>query len=134
MFLSRDSLLTGSADWVELYDKVHNNLVKRTRQLKLANHELANQIADRKRVEEALRQTQQKYRSIFENAVEGIFQTTPDGRYISANPALARMYGYKSPEELIARLTNIARQLYVEPNRRAQFLAALEQHKEVSGF
>ena len=95
---------------------------------------VARNITERKRSESALQQAEEKYRSIFENAVEGIFQTTPDGRYLSANPALARMYGYKSPEELIARLTNIARQLYVEPNRRVQFLAALEQHKEVSGF
>src|SRR5919202_319722 len=134
MFLSRDSLLTGSADWVELYDKVHNNLVKRTRQLKLANHELANQIADRKRVEEALRQTQQKYRSIFENAVEGIFQTTPDGRYIDCNPALARIYGYESPEELLAKLTDIGRQLYVDPHRRDEFIHQLQSCDSVTEF
>lgn len=95
---------------------------------------VARNITERKRAESALREAEEKYRSIFENAVEGIFQTTADGRYLSANPALARMYGYKSPEELIARLTNIARQLYVNPNRRAEFLAALEQHKEVSDF
>src|SRR5919199_687286 len=95
---------------------------------------VARNITERKRSESALRQAEEKYRSIFENAGEGIFQTTPDGRYLSANPALARMYGYKSPEELIARLTNIARQLYVEPNRRAQFIAALEQDQAVSDF
>ncbi len=134
MFLSRDSLLTSSSDWVELYDKVNNNLVKRTRQLKLANHELANQIAERKRVEEALRQTQQKYRSIFENAVEGIFQTTPDGRYIDCNPALARIYGYESPEELLAKLTDIGRQLYVEPHRRDEFIHQLQSCDSVTEF
>ena len=46
---------------------------------------------------EALRRAEQKYRSIFENATEGIFQTTAEGKYLSANPALARMYGYDSP-------------------------------------
>jgi PAS domain-containing protein len=76
MFLSRDNLSASSADRVEYYEKVHNNLVERTKQLKRANHELAHQIAERQRVEEALRQAEQKYRSIFENAVEGIFQTT----------------------------------------------------------
>ena len=50
----------------------------------------------------ALRRAEQKYRSIFENATEGIFQTTPDGHYLSANPALARMHGYDSPDELLA--------------------------------
>ena len=53
---------------------------------------------------EALRRAEQKYRSIFENATEGIFQTTPEGMYLSANPALARMYGYDSPGELLADL------------------------------
>ncbi|HEY9706939.1 MAG TPA: PAS domain-containing protein, partial [Oculatellaceae cyanobacterium] len=121
MFLSRDSLLNSSADWVERYEKVHKNLVKRTRKLKIANHELANQIAERKQVEKALRQAERKYRSIFENAVEGIFQTTSDGRYIACNPALARIYGYESPEELLISLTDIGRQLYVEPHRRYEF-------------
>jgi two-component system NtrC family sensor kinase len=90
MFLSRDNLPVSSTDWVERYEKVHKNLVKRTRQLKRANHELASQIAERKRVEEALRQAEEKYRSIFEHAVVGIFQTTPDGRYNACNPALAK--------------------------------------------
>src|ERR1700740_1678269 len=75
---------------------------------------------------EALRRAEQKYRSIFENATEGIFQTTPDGHYLSANPALARMYGYDSPEELLAALTDISRQLYVQPGRRAEFTRAMQ--------
>jgi PAS domain-containing protein len=61
---------------------------------------------------EALRRAEQKYRSIFENATEGIFQMTPEGKYLSANPALARMFGYDSPEELLADLTDIGSQLY----------------------
>jgi len=60
---------------------------------------------------EALRRAEQKYRSSFENATEGIFQTTPEGKYLSANPALARMYGYDSPGELLADLTDISHQL-----------------------
>ena len=48
-----------------------------------------------------LKASEEKYRSIFENAVEGIFQTTPEGRFLSANPSLARMYGYESPEQLL---------------------------------
>ena len=134
MFLSRDSLLNSSADWVERYEKVHKNLVKRTRKLKIANHELANQIAERKQVEKALRQAERKYRSIFENAVEGIFQTTPDGRYIACNPALARIYGYESPEELLISLTDIGRQLYVEPHRRYEFIKQLHSRDCVSDF
>jgi len=74
-----------------------------------------------------------KYRSIFENAVEGIFQSTPDGRYITANPALARIYGYSSPEEVTA-FTDIEHQLYVDPQRYAEFVRLIEQFGSVSGF
>ena len=58
------------------------------------------------------------YRSIFENAIEGIFQTSPSGHYLNVNPALARMYGYESAEDLIEQLTTIRAQLYVDPLRR----------------
>ena len=91
-------------------------------------------ITERKQAQEALLKAQQKYRRIFENALEGIFQTTPDGRYINANPALAQIYGYDSPEDLIANLTNIQQQLYVEPHRRTEFIKLMQQYGEVSGF
>lgn len=91
-------------------------------------------ITERKRSEEALQQAEAKYRSIFENALEGIFQSTVDGYYLSANPALARLYGYSSPAELMAHLTNIGHQLYVEPCRRAEFTRLLQENDAVSGF
>jgi PAS domain S-box-containing protein len=134
MFLSRDNLPASTANRVDRCGKIHKSIVKRTRQLKGANHELANQIAECRRMEEALRQAEQKYRSIFENAVEGIFQTTPDGHYQACNPALARLYGYESPDELLATLTNIGRQLYVEPHRRDEFIAQLRSCDAVSEF
>ena len=83
---------------------------------------------------EALRRAEQKYRSIFEHCVEGIFQTTPEGKYISANPALARMYGYDSAEELIADLTDITRKLYVQPGRRAEFIQLVRENGKVIEF
>jgi sigma-B regulation protein RsbU (phosphoserine phosphatase) len=89
---------------------------------------------ERNRTEAALEQAERKYRGIFEHIVEGIFQTTPDGRYLSANPALARIYGYESPGELIATVTDIARSIYVEPNRRAEFVRLMEEHDVVTGF
>src|SRR2546428_11647562 len=98
-----------------------------TTELAQTNAELAREIAERQRVEHELRQAEAKYRSIFENAVDGIFQTTPDGRYLSVNPAGARMLGYDSPEELIASATNIERQLYVNPERRAEFKRLMEE-------
>ena len=134
MFLSRDSWPASSADWMEYHEKVHNNLVQQTRELKRTNHDLGNQIAEHKRVEQVLRQAEQKYRSIFENAIEGIFQTTPDGRYITCNPALARIYGYESAEELIATLTDIGQQLYVAPQRRQEFIEQMQACDWVCNF
>ena len=95
---------------------------------------VARDITHRKQSEEALRQAEMKYRGIFENAAEGIFQTTPEGRHLSANPALVRMYGYSSEEDLIGSITDIAQQLYVDPARRSQFVAALEQDDLVTNF
>jgi PAS domain S-box-containing protein len=77
---------------------------------------------------------EQRYRGIFEHAIEGIFQTTPAGRYISANPALARMYGYDTAKELMGELRDIARQLYVNPKRRDEFLKEMEHHGRVVNF
>ncbi|MFZ1990165.1 MAG: ATP-binding protein [Alphaproteobacteria bacterium] len=74
------------------------------------------------------------YRDMFENALWGIFQTTANGQYLQANPALARIYGYSSPEEMLSRLTNIERQLYVDPNRRAEFIKQMNEKKVISGF
>ncbi|MFQ4145841.1 PAS domain S-box protein [Chlorogloeopsis sp. ULAP02] len=81
-----------------------------------------------------LRVAEVKYRSIFENAVEGIFQSSPDGRYITANPALARIYGYSLPEEVTENFTDIEHQLYVDPRRRAEFVRLIEQYGSVSEF
>jgi diguanylate cyclase (GGDEF)-like protein/PAS domain S-box-containing protein len=91
-------------------------------------------ITDRKQAEERLQRAEEKYRSIFENAIEGIFQTTLDSRYLSANPALARIYGYESVTELMMQIDDIERQLYVDPNRRAEFLSAIDKHGSVSEF
>ena len=74
------------------------------------------------------------HRAFFDHAIEGIFRTTADGRYLDANPALARIYGYDSPEALIAGLTNIAGQLYVDPRRRGQFQALMQDNDAVTDF
>ncbi|MBW4519173.1 MAG: PAS domain S-box protein [Scytolyngbya sp. HA4215-MV1] len=81
-----------------------------------------------------LQQAEEKYRSIFENAAEGIFQATPDGRYISANPALADIYGYDSPEDLIKSVKNIGQQIYAQPRRRDELIAYLNRFGSVDGF
>jgi phosphoserine phosphatase RsbU/P len=89
---------------------------------------------ERKRWELALLQAERKYRSIFEHSAEGIFQTSAAGQYISANPALARIYGYSSPDALMSGLTDIADQLYVDPSRRDDFVRLMEQHDVVTDF
>ena len=91
-------------------------------------------VIQRKAAEEALRLAEQRYHSIVENAIEGIFQTTPSGRFLSANPALARIFGYSSPEELITCIKDISRQVYVEPNRRGEFIAAIQVDNAVFEF
>src|SRR4051812_7896662 len=95
---------------------------------------LSRDITQLKETEQALREAEEKYRAIYENAVEGIFQTTLDGHFISANPALARVYGYNSPDELVANLTDIRHQLYVDPARRTEFSGLMKEHGAVSGF
>jgi len=91
-------------------------------------------ITERKLAEAALQQAEEKYRSIFENTDEGLYQITPDGRYLSANPALARIYGYSDAEELIACLKNISQQLYVDKEDWAKFLALMQAQDRVSNF
>ncbi|MEG3844079.1 PAS domain S-box protein [Microcoleus sp. herbarium14] len=95
---------------------------------------LENKAIDCLNIEEALHQMEAKYYSMFENAVSGIFQTTPEGRYLSANPALARIYGYNSAAELMGSLTNISDQLYVAPDRRSEFVSVLQARGIVSDF
>ncbi len=91
-------------------------------------------VTERKRAEKALQETEKKYRSIFENAVEGIFQTTPDGRFVAANPALARMLGFDSPEELMSARTDIAREHYVDQQSREAFKQSMEEDGFVFDF
>ncbi len=91
-------------------------------------------VTQGKRAEEALLRAEQKYREIFENVGEGIFQTTPEGRFITANPALARMLGFDSPAELITARKDIARDHYVDPQRREEFKARLDAQGLVKDF
>ena len=87
-----------------------------------------------KKAEDGLREREQKYRSIFENAVEGFYQVTPEGRYLSANPALARMYGYESPEELMNSVTSIEKDQYVVPQDRTRLKTMYAAQGFVEGF
>ncbi len=82
-------------------------------------------ITERKRTEETLHESEERYRNIFNNSIEGIFQTTLDGQLQIINPAFARMFGYESAEEMMASVSNIGEQLYVNPEDRKQFIELL---------
>lgn len=82
----------------------------------------------------ALVAAEEKYRKIFEDAAEGIFQTTIAGQYLNVNPALAEMYGYDSPADLVASITDIGTQVYVQPRRREEIIAFVRQLESVTVF
>ena len=96
--------------------------------------EICLDVTERKRMEKALVRSEEKYRDIFENAVEGIFQTTPDGCYLQVNPALVKMYGYESPEELMTTISDIGHQIYVDPEDRLLLQEAIAKQGFVEGF
>ena len=81
-----------------------------------------------------LRKAEEKYRGIFENAAEGIFQTSRDGDLLRANQAYTKMLGYNSPEEMIKTISNVKEQLYVNPLDRENFRELLEETGFVKGF
>ena len=86
------------------------------------------QTADR------LLQAEAKYQAMFEHAVAGMFQTSPDGKFLAANPALAQMLGYASPHELLTERRDLERDHYVEPGKRAEFRRLLETQGVIEGF
>ena len=95
---------------------------------------IAEDITQRKEAEDALWNAEARYRSIFENATEGIFRTTPEGRILIANPALARMFGYPSPQEMVSSVTDVGRQVYVSLEKRAEMKRLLLEQGAIQGF
>ena len=120
---------SGDVKWVE-----QSVAIISTREEVTGFQAIVRDITERKLAEEALRRAEDKYRSIFENAVWGIFQTTPEGRFISANNSLARILGYESPEELLKEVGDIGNQVHTDPNRRAEFARLLDEEGSVLGF
>jgi PAS domain S-box-containing protein len=88
-------------------------------------------ITEQKRVENALRESEEKYRSIFENSPLGICQTSLDGKFIKVNPALAQILGYDTPYEVVTSVSDIAHQVYSDPRRRAQILKRTVENREL---
>jgi len=93
-------------------------------------------IGERLRAEKARRLAEEKFRSIFENAVEGIYVSTADGRFLSVNPALAKMCGYASPEEMMAReeVPGLGQTLDADPNFREEFKRLMKERGAVENL
>ncbi len=91
-------------------------------------------ITERKKVENALRKSELDYRNIYDNAMVGIYQSTPEGRYLRVNPALASIHGFSSPGEMMRTITNIGGQLYVNPEDRKRYMELLEKDDMIRGF
>ncbi len=95
---------------------------------------LSEDITERKQVEQALKESNRKFRNIFENSLVGIYQTSLEGRFISVNIAFAKMLGYDSPEEIMTCITNIGEQLYTNSEERNNLAHLLKEHGKVENF
>jgi PAS domain S-box-containing protein len=114
------------------HDELEMRVNERTAELREANVILKEQIAERERVEEALRESETRFRSLFENATIGLYRTTPDGRIVLANPTLIRMLGYESFAEIAKR--NLEMEGFEPTYPRSQFRASLEREGEIIGL
>jgi len=96
--------------------------------------EQAAAVVQRRTAEEALQRAERQYRGIFENALEGLYQSSADGRFLRVNPAFAHLAGYDTPADFIAAITDIGAQFYTDPNRRAEFMQLIRNADEVTDF
>ncbi|MGA7935792.1 MAG: adenylate/guanylate cyclase domain-containing protein [Kovacikia sp.] len=118
------------------------NPVRELNFLEHSFNQIAQQLKEAQQVQPVRQETEEllsekqyyNYYSIVENSLEGIFQSTPEGRYQMVNPALAHIYGYDSPQDLIAHVTDIGKQIYVQPKRRVEFMAYMQLYSVVSDF
>jgi PAS domain S-box-containing protein len=94
----------------------------------------ASDISELKRLEDALVESERKYRRIFETVIEGIFQSTPEGKYLLVSPSLARMHGYDSPRQMMEAITDIGRQYYVNLSDRERMKEILASQGRVENF
>ncbi len=107
------------------------NMARETHRINL---QLETEIAERMRTDKALRESENKYRGIFENAQEGIFRADSHNRFIDANPSMARILGYDSPQQLIDSVSNIGKQVFADRSEKRRFYEALSKEGRVSGF
>jgi PAS domain S-box-containing protein len=101
------------------------------------NHRVVGALTDveeRRRAERALSEAEKKYRTIVENAAGGIFQLTPEGIYLSANPAMARILGYHDPDDLLENVKNASEQVYFNARERLYFMKELENTGFINNY
>lgn len=106
---------------------------RRTITIRRRNRTLREEVERRRRTEQALAAAEARYRTIVDGALLGIYQSTPDGRYVSVNPALASMLGYESPSQVVSAVTDIGTQVYANPQDRWNILARLRAEGQVRG-
>ena len=115
-------------------DQLEAVVQARTAELTRLNEQLIEDIAERNRAAVALRKSEEKYRDIVENSVEGILRSAPDGSILSVNPALARMFGFGSPEQTVQEVRDIQAQLYRHPKDWLRLLVRLRNENQVFGY
>lgn len=132
---------SGAADYIakpfavqEVLVRVQNQiyLAQQRRQLYQKNAQLQREVEERIQVEKARQIAELNYRSIFENSTVGIFKASTNGQFLSVNPSMARLYGYDSPEAMIAAVEDIGRQIYVQPKRREELTVYLGRFDKIT--
>jgi len=133
------SALQYSGTWRHLLKDgtlIDAEVVVHTLTFRMRNAKLAapRDITAQKRAEDALKQAERKYRLMFEEAIVGMYQTSPEGRLLAVNRAMAEMFGYKSGAEMISAISDVQHQLYVDPERREEFKKLLQEQGVVQHF
>ena len=119
------------AELARMTRALSRRVAARTAELRKSNEQLYQELIGRREAEHTLRATEEKYRGFFDHAVEGAYQSTPAGKYLSVNPALVRLYGYSSVGEMQDAVGNIAEEIYADPDMRRRFQEMIERDGEV---
>lgn len=132
--VSSQELMEVNSELLELTRDLEKRVAKRTEDLTRVNQRLVREIEERIEAENRLRRSEEKYRSIFNNAVEGIFQISSRGVFINANPAMAEILGYDSPDDLLSTVRNVRTDVFAYPHQRDDLIRQLNERGWISGF
>jgi len=113
---------------------LEERVAERTHELAAMNNELRDRLTEVLHANHELNEAREQFRSIFANAVEGMYQSSPEGWYIRVNPALARMYGYSSPRDMLSSISSISEQIYVDASAQETFARLIHEQGEVRGL